>query len=72
MQAMLCRKSGLPLEPADIPRPEPAADQVLVKVLACGVCRTDLHIVDGELPHPGFLSYRATRWSAKSSRLAAR
>ncbi|MEJ2690970.1 MAG: zinc-dependent alcohol dehydrogenase family protein [Deltaproteobacteria bacterium] len=53
MKAMLCRQPALPLELADIPRPEPAADQVLVRVLACGVCRTDLHIVDGELPHPG-------------------
>ncbi len=53
MKAMLCRKPGLPLEPAEIPRPEPTADQVLVRVQACGVCRTDLHIVDGDLPHPG-------------------
>ena len=33
-------------------RPLPAADEVLVRVLACGVCRTDLHVVDGELPEP--------------------
>ena len=33
--------------------PQPGAAQVRIRVLACGVCRTDLHIVDGELPHPG-------------------
>ena len=38
-----------PLELADIPKPEPKSDQVLVRVLACGVCRTDLHVVEGEL-----------------------
>ena len=32
--------------------PVPTADQVLIKVIACGVCRTDLHIIDGELAHP--------------------
>jgi propanol-preferring alcohol dehydrogenase len=36
----------------DMPEPAPGSSQVLVKVLACGVCRTDLHVVDGELPHP--------------------
>jgi propanol-preferring alcohol dehydrogenase len=41
-----------PLRPADIPEPVPAAGQVLLNVLACGVCRTDLHIVDGELAKP--------------------
>jgi propanol-preferring alcohol dehydrogenase len=40
------------LEPQDIDRPNPAPGQVLIKVRACGVCRTDLHVVDGELPHP--------------------
>jgi propanol-preferring alcohol dehydrogenase len=35
-----------------VPQPEPAAGQVLVRVTACAVCRTDLHVVDGELPHP--------------------
>jgi propanol-preferring alcohol dehydrogenase len=39
-----------PLRIADVARPEPAAGQVLLRVLACGVCRTDLHIVEGELP----------------------
>ena len=36
----------------EMPTPRPAAGEVLVKVLACGVCRTDLHVVDGELPDP--------------------
>src|SRR5207249_9862123 len=35
-----------------VPLPEPSSQQVLVKIIACGVCRTDLHIVDGELKHP--------------------
>ena len=41
-----------PLEARDVPVPEPAAGEVLVKVRACGVCRTDLHVVEGELPDP--------------------
>jgi propanol-preferring alcohol dehydrogenase len=40
------------VESADVPRPEPGPGQVLVEVAACGVCRTDLHLVDGELPDP--------------------
>src|SRR5215831_18455135 len=39
-----------PLQIAEVPTPQPAADQILLRVLACGVCRTDLHIVEGELP----------------------
>jgi propanol-preferring alcohol dehydrogenase len=39
-----------PLDFTDVPEPEPAGDQVLVRVAACGVCRTDLHVVEGELP----------------------
>ncbi|HLX19780.1 MAG TPA: zinc-dependent alcohol dehydrogenase family protein [Gaiellaceae bacterium] len=41
-----------PLELRDIPVPEPAPGQVRLRVNACAVCRTDLHVVDGELPHP--------------------
>jgi propanol-preferring alcohol dehydrogenase len=41
-----------PLREAELPAPEPGAGQVLVAVDACGVCRTDLHVVDGELPDP--------------------
>jgi propanol-preferring alcohol dehydrogenase len=42
----------VPLDPADIADPRPGPGQVLIRVGACGVCRTDLHIVDGELAHP--------------------
>ncbi len=42
-----------PLEIAEIPRPEPKKGQVLLRVKACGVCRTDLHVVEGELPPLG-------------------
>jgi propanol-preferring alcohol dehydrogenase len=41
-----------PLRPAELPEPEPGPGQVLVRVDACGVCRTDLHVVDGELTEP--------------------
>ena len=43
---------GKPLREAELPAPEPGPGQVLVAVDACGVCRTDLHVVDGELPDP--------------------
>jgi propanol-preferring alcohol dehydrogenase len=55
---MLLDRPGQPLRPADVPAPEPSADQVLVRVLACGVCRTDLHIRDGEVtPTAGDAAY---------------
>ncbi len=50
MRAMVLHRVGAPLEAADRPVPDPRPGQVLVKVSACGVCRTDLHLVDGELP----------------------
>lgn len=50
MRAMLLERAGLRL--ADVPIPSPAAGEVLIKVHVCGVCRTDLHILDGELPCP--------------------
>jgi alcohol dehydrogenase, propanol-preferring len=49
---MVLDRPGTPLRAADVPEPEPASGELLLRVLACGVCRTDLHIVDGELPHP--------------------
>jgi propanol-preferring alcohol dehydrogenase len=52
MQAMVLNRPGLPLKPATIEVPEPGAGQILIKIAACGVCRTDLHIFDGELHHP--------------------
>jgi alcohol dehydrogenase, propanol-preferring len=52
MQAMVLTEPGKPLVRRDVALPVPTSNQVLVKVIACGVCRTDLHIVDGELEHP--------------------
>jgi propanol-preferring alcohol dehydrogenase len=52
MQAMVLEAAHRPLKATELPVPEPGPDQILLKVLACGVCRTDLHIYDGELDHP--------------------
>jgi len=52
MRAMVLEKAGEPLRPADLPEPEAAPGQVAIEVHACAVCRTDLHIVDGELSEP--------------------
>jgi propanol-preferring alcohol dehydrogenase len=52
MRAMLLRSPGTPLEATVVPVPAPSTGEVLMRVLACGVCRTDLHIVDGELTEP--------------------
>ena len=52
MQAMVLEAAGKPLVLREVPVPEPAAGQLLIRVLACGVCRTDLHVVDGELSNP--------------------
>jgi propanol-preferring alcohol dehydrogenase len=49
---MLLDRSRAPLREATLPRPAPGPGQVLLDVLACGVCRTDLHVADGELPDP--------------------
>jgi propanol-preferring alcohol dehydrogenase len=46
---MIVRRGGQPLEPADLPRPRPGPGQVLIEVAACGVCRTDLHVAEGDL-----------------------
>jgi propanol-preferring alcohol dehydrogenase len=50
MLAMVVAAAGQPLEPRRLPVPRPAPQEVLLEVAACGVCRTDLHLVDGELP----------------------
>jgi alcohol dehydrogenase, propanol-preferring len=50
MQAMQLKQPGQPLRFVDLPDPKPAPDEVRVRVSCCGVCRTDLHVVDGELP----------------------
>src|ERR687888_22038 len=52
MRSMLLDRPGTPLRPADVPEPVASSSELLLRVLACGVCRTDLHIVDGELPNP--------------------
>ena len=49
---MLLTQQRQPLEAHDVPEPEPGPGQVAVRVLACGVCRTDLHILDGDLTKP--------------------
>ena len=52
MLAMLLERPGSPLRLAEVGRPKPAAGEVLVEVAACGVCRTDLHVADGDLANP--------------------
>jgi alcohol dehydrogenase, propanol-preferring len=52
MKAMVLRRPGTPLEPEELPCPAVDPDQLLLRVRACAVCRTDLHVIDGELPHP--------------------
>jgi alcohol dehydrogenase, propanol-preferring len=52
MLAMVLRTPGQPLLPDERPDPEPALGEVRLRVEACAVCRTDLHIVDGELAAP--------------------
>lgn len=49
---MLLDTAGQPLREADMPRPEPGPGEVLLRVAACGVCRTDLHVADGDLREP--------------------
>ncbi|GAB4195173.1 MAG: zinc-binding alcohol dehydrogenase family protein [Phycisphaeraceae bacterium] len=57
MRAMLLHKPGdanhSPLTLSEVPMPEPGEGQVRVRVSVCGVCRTDLHVVEGDLPLPG-------------------
>jgi propanol-preferring alcohol dehydrogenase len=52
MRAMVLLEPGRPLEPRELPEPRPGNGQILLRVQACGVCRTDLHVADGELPEP--------------------
>ncbi len=52
MHAMVLKKPGEALERLELPEPHPGPGEIRVKVAACGVCRTDLHVVDGDLPHP--------------------
>jgi propanol-preferring alcohol dehydrogenase len=52
MQAMVFEGPGKPLTVKTVKVPSPSDRQVLIKIIACGVCRTDIHIIDGELDHP--------------------
>ncbi|HEY4270852.1 MAG TPA: zinc-dependent alcohol dehydrogenase family protein [Candidatus Udaeobacter sp.] len=52
MRAMVLDSPKQPLQLRDVPKPRPGGGQLLVRVSTCGVCRTDLHVVDGELPNP--------------------
>jgi len=52
MRAMVLEKPRQPLVLRDVPKPNPKAGQLLVRVATCAVCRTDIHILDGELPDP--------------------
>ena len=52
MKAMILEKIGHPLRLMDVPAPEPLPGQALIRIRACAVCRTDLHVVDGDLPNP--------------------
>jgi propanol-preferring alcohol dehydrogenase len=52
MRAMVLDKPGQPLQLRDVEKPRPAKGQLLVRIATCAVCRTDLHVADGELPDP--------------------
>jgi len=52
MRAMVLDEPKRPLEQRDVPKPKPGRGQLLVRVSTCAVCRTDLHVADGELPNP--------------------
>src|ERR671931_1766422 len=52
MRAMVLERPRTPLVMHEGPAPRPAAGEILIDIAACGVCRTDLHVVDGELPKP--------------------
>ena len=72
MLAMVVEAPRRPLAARELPLPEVGPDDVLVRVAACGVCRTDLHVVDGELPPPERRSSPATRSSGEVVRRGAR
>ena len=52
MRAIVLKTPGRPLEEVELPDPKPEAGQILIRIQACGICRTDLHIIDGELTEP--------------------
>ena len=55
MKAMIFKSVSVPLEVTDVPEPRPLANQVPIRIGACAVCRTDLHVVDGEFRNPKLL-----------------
>ena len=67
MRAMVLHRAHERLALEERPEPTPGAGQIRVRVEACGVCRTDLHVVDGELPNPKLPLCRDTRLSAAST-----
>src|SRR5262245_13158353 len=52
MHAMVLSEIKVPLKETSLPDPEPGPNELLVRIAACAVCRTDLHVIDGDLPHP--------------------
>jgi len=52
MRAMVLERPGPPLVAREWPTPQPGPGEILIEVAACGVCRTDLHVVDGDLIDP--------------------
>lgn len=52
MRAIVLKTPGRPLEEVELPDPKPEAGQILIRIQACGICRTDLHIIDGDLTEP--------------------
>ena len=68
MHAMVLDKAGTPLVLRERPLPAAGEGELLIEVKACGVCRTDLHVVDGELPHPILPIVPGTRSSGASLR----
>lgn len=68
MKAMLLDGPGLPLREVELPRPHARAGEVVVRVRACGVCRTDLHVVDGDLSQTGPFPTGSSGRSGSSSR----
>jgi len=51
-----------PLQYGEFAKPKPAAGEVLVRVQVCGVCRTDLHVIEGDFLRKGHQSFRGTKW----------
>ena len=62
MRAMVldasCPAEQNPLQMREVPLPEPLAGEIRLRVRCCGVCRTDLHIVEGDLKHPSLRRFR--------------